>query len=104
MHLTPHSTLSSWLPLLTQFYRLNPHLQATIVHIACTSLRAACKLGRLSVTSTIILASCVPNHRAIRRPCLETIMQHPENVDNTCLGRANGAQSVVLACVGQQIE
>jgi hypothetical protein len=62
------------MPLLIQPYRLKPHLQATIVHIACTSLRAAYKLGRLSVTSTLILASYVPNHRAIRRPCLETIM------------------------------
>ena len=104
MHLTHHSAMSSWMPLLIQPYRLKPHLQATIVHIACTSLRAACKLGRLSVTSTIILASCVPNHQAIRRPYLETIMQHPKNIDNTCLVRAIGAQSVVLACIGQQIE
>jgi hypothetical protein len=92
------------MPLLIQPCRLKPHFQAKIVHIACTSLRAACKLGRLTVISTLILASCVPSHRDIRRPGLETIIQHPKNIDHTCLVRTISAQPVVLACAGQQIE
>jgi hypothetical protein len=92
------------MPLLIQPCRLKPHLQAKIVYIACTPLRAACKLRRPSVTSTLILASYATNHRDIQCPGLETIMQHPKNIDNTCLVRAIGAQSIVLACIGQQIE